>query len=334
MAEPREPRARRAPTRTSAFGTAGRVNHDASAFYAGGLYSEVSATPAALAREVDLPDSARNRLFGHSSEQMTELPDNSVHLMVTSPPYNVGKEYDQNLTLADYRALLQRVLKETMRVLAPGGRACINIANLGRRPYIPVHSFIIEDALEMGLLMRGEIIWDKGAGAGPSTAWGSWRSATNPTLRDVHEYIMVFSKGSFSRQARGRVSTIERDEFLEYTKSVWRFAPESARKVKHPAPFPVELPRRLIQMYTFEGDVVLDPFMGVGSTAVAAVKTKRSYVGYELAPEYIAIAEERLRRACLEADFSNTAPPAPQQRSPRRKGAQLPPRRGALSTGG
>jgi site-specific DNA-methyltransferase (adenine-specific) len=227
---------------------------------------------------------------------MGELPDSSVHLMVTSPPYNVGKAYDEDLTLRDYLAFLKRVWAEVRRVLVPGGRACINVANLGRKPYIPLHAFIVEDMIELGFLMRGEVIWDKGASAAASTAWGSWRSASNPTLRDVHEYILVFSKGSFNRKnPHRRASTITRQEFLEYTRSVWSFPAESAKKVGHPAPFPIELPYRLIQLYTYADEVVLDPFMGSGQTAIAALKAGRRYVGYEVDEEYARLAEQRAR---------------------------------------
>jgi site-specific DNA-methyltransferase (adenine-specific) len=149
--------------------------------------------------------------------------------------------------------------------------------------------------LDLGFLMRGEIIWNKGSSGSSSTAWGSWLSARNPTLRDIHEYILVFSKGTFSRKDRGRKSTISRQEFLDFTKSVWQFPAESARKVKHPAPFPVELPYRLIQLYTFEGEVVLDPFIGSGTTAIAAIKTRRVFVGYEINPDYVSIADERIK---------------------------------------
>ena len=226
---------------------------------------------------------------------MDELPDNSVHLVVTSPPYNVGKEYDRNLTLSEYRSFLKKVWAEVERVLVPGGRCCINVANLGRRPYIPLHAFVVEDMAELGFLMRGEAIWAKESSSSSSTAWGSWMSATNPTLRDTHEYIMIFSKAAFSREGKGRKSTIGRDEFLEFTKSVWRFDAEPARKVGHPAPFPVELPYRCIQLYTFLGDVVLDPFIGSGQTAIAAVKTGRRYIGYELDREYAKLSERRVR---------------------------------------
>jgi site-specific DNA-methyltransferase (adenine-specific) len=229
---------------------------------------------------------------------MTALPNHSVHLMVTSPPYNVGKAYDADLTLQEYLAFLERVWQETWRVLVPGGRACINLANLGRKPYIPLHGYITESMLRLGFLMRGEIIWNKAASASPSTAWGSWLSATNPTLRDVHEYILVFSKGSFRRgNPIKRPSTIARDEFLEFTRSVWTFPAESARKVGHPAPFPLELPYRLIQLYTFQGETVLDPFMGSGQTALAALKAGRQYVGYELDPDYVALAAQRIAAA-------------------------------------
>ncbi len=225
---------------------------------------------------------------------MSELPDYSVHLMVTSPPYNVRKEYDEDLTLEEYRDLLHVVFEETYRVLVTGGRACINVANLGRKPYLPLHALIIQDMLEIGFLMRGEIIWDKAASASPSTAWGSWQSASNPVLRDVHEYILVFSKESFSRKREGQQNTIQREPFLEWTKSIWTFPAVSAKRIGHPAPFPEELPRRLIDLYTFKNDVVLDPFCGSGTTCLAAFRLGRQYIGYEINPQYKQLAEERL----------------------------------------
>ena len=224
--------ATRRSTSTSAFGTSGRISHDASAYYARAIQPEIDASSVGVER--DAPAEALDRIFCHSSEQMHELPDGSVHLMVTSPPYNVGKEYDEDLSLDDYRALLKRVLAETYRVLVPGGRACVNVANLGRKPYIPLHAFVIADGADIGFQMRGEIIWDKSAGAGTSTAWGSWMSASNPTLRDTHEYIMVFQKPPFRRDNPDkRENTITRDEFLEYTKSVWTFGPQSAKQAGH-----------------------------------------------------------------------------------------------------
>jgi DNA modification methylase len=289
-------RKRRQATETSRFGSPGRASHDASAFYSSRMYEDRRPEVTARFVEAELPVELVNTILLKSSRDMRDLPDGCIHLMVTSPPYNVQKEYDQNLTLEEYRMLLRDVFAETRRVLVTGGRACINIANLGRKPYLPLHAMVISEMLDLGFLMRGEIIWDKAASASASTAWGSWLSAANPVLRDVHEYILVFSKGSFRRPGEGRESTIARDEFLEWTKSVWTFPAVSARQIGHPAPFPEELPRRLIQLYTFKGDVVLDPFTGSGTTCLAARDLGRRYVGYEIHPEYYELAQERLRK--------------------------------------
>ena len=289
--------AKRKTTSTSAFGSPGRAGHDSSTFYAGKLYDGQLRGQDVPYVETPIPTESLDQIFCHSAEAMTELPNCSVHLMVTSPPYNVGKEYDEDLSLEEYLSFLQRVWKETQRVLVPGGRMCINVANLGRKPYIPLHAFIVEQAIGLGFLMRGEIIWNKAASASPSTAWGSWKSAANPTLRDVHEYILVFCKDTFKRQNPAkRASTISRDEFLEYNKSIWNFAAEPARKIGHPAPFPVELPRRLIQLYSFENEIVLDPFMGSGQTAITAMKSNRHYVGYEIDERYVDLANQRIQK--------------------------------------
>lgn len=281
-------------TETSLFGTSGRESHDASRFYKSRLYEGVEAGGKGSTAENEILPDVTNRVYCKSSEKMDELPDNCVHLMVTSPPYNVSKEYDNNLNLDEYLHLLMRVWAETYRVLSPGGRACINVANLGRKPYIPLHSFIITQMREIGYLMRGEIIWNKASSASPSTAWGSWQSAANPVLRDVHEYILIFSKGSFGRKAIGKESTITREQFLEWTKSVWSFPAMPARRVGHPAPFPEELPHRLIQLFTYQDDVVLDPFMGSGTTCLAAAADGRRYIGYDLNLEYVELARKRL----------------------------------------
>jgi modification methylase len=286
---------KRTNTQTSSFGTLGRINHDASKFYGSRLYSGIAGENESLQIENPLPENILDTIFIKSSEQMDDLPDNSIHLMITSPPYNTSKNYDQDLTLQEYLDFLKKVWAETYRVLIPGGRACINIANLGRKPYLPMHSFIIEQMLNLGYLMRGEIIWNKASSSSPSTAWGSWQSAANPVLRDVHEYILVFSKDSFSRKRKDKENSISRDEFLEWTKSVWTFPAVSAKKIGHPAPFPEELPHRLIQLFTFRGDVVLDPFAGSGTTCLAARSDGRHYIGYELDKEYVLLAQERLK---------------------------------------
>lgn len=246
---------------------------------------------------------------------MSELPDNSVALVVTSPPYFVGKEYEQAVagngaagevpaTYIEFLAMLRDVFAECHRVLEPGGRIAVNVANLGRKPYRSLSSDVIRILQDdLGMLLRGEIIWQKAAGATGSVAWGSFRSAANPVLRDLTERVVVASKGRFDRalstkqrETTGRPyqSKITTDEFMEATLDVWRIDSESARRVQHPAPFPVELPRRLIDLYTYEGDVVLDPFLGAGATLVAAERSGRRGIGYDLDPDYIEIAKRRL----------------------------------------
>jgi site-specific DNA-methyltransferase (adenine-specific) len=282
-------------TQTSSFGAPGRIGHDSSKFYKSRLYEGQEIKRPAQYIENTVVPSTLDRIFCKSSEDMEEIPDYSIHLMVTSPPYNVTKEYDENLTLDEYRGLLKKVFSDVYRKLVTGGRACVNLANLGRKPYIALHSYIIQDMLEIGFLMRGEIIWNKASSASPSTAWGTWLSAANPILRDIHEYILVFSKEAFNRKNMpGKVSTITKEEFLEFTKSVWTFPAESARKIGHPAPFPIELPHRLIQLYTFRDEVILDPFCGSGSTCIAAIKAGRHYIGYDTEEGYVRLAERRI----------------------------------------
>lgn len=277
------------------FGTAQRIGHDSTEFYkrkmfAGAANTDETETENSIGKYL-------NSVLCMDSKRMTGIPDSSVHLMVTSPPYNVGKDYDNDLDLDEFIEMLDSVFAETYRVLVNGGRACINIANVGRKPYIPFHKFVIDLMSKNGFLMRGEVIWQKGAGAGTSTAWGSWRSASNPVLRDTHEYILVFSKGKFGRTKGDRKNTITRDEFLEFTKSVWNFGPESAKKANHPAPFPVELPYRCIQMYSFKDDIVLDPFCGSGTTAIASMISDRNYVMIDNNKEYVSNARNRIKKA-------------------------------------
>lgn len=282
-------------TETSSFGVSKRENHDSDKFYKSNLYSGIFIKAVEDKECHSISKNNIDIIFQHSSEKMTELPDNSVHLMITSPPYNVTKDYDQNLTLQDYLSLIEKVMKETYRVLIDGGRACVNVANVGRKPYLPLTTYLTDIMTNIGFNNRGQIIWNKAASAGGSCAWGSWMSAANPILRDVHEYILVFSKGNMSRK-KG-IDTISRNDFLEWTKSIWTMNTESAKRVHHPAPFPEELPHRLINLYSFQDDIILDPFMGSGTTAVAALKNQRHFIGYEISEEYKIIAEKRISNA-------------------------------------
>ncbi len=295
-------------TSTSAFGVGRRESHDASAFYR--RFSPVQVSQDDRVGKCPVV----NRIFHGDARRMSELPDRCVALVVTSPSYFSGKAYEEALgegivpaNYLEYLSMLAEVLGECARALEPGGRIAVNVANLGRKPYRSLAADVVSILQDdLGLLLRGEIGWVKADGASGSCAWGSFASASNPVLRDLSERVIVASKGRFDRaltpkqRASGGLpheSTISREEFMELTLDLWRIQPESARRVGHPAPFPVELPRRLIELYTYKGDVVLDPFIGSGSTAVAALCSGRSYIGYETDADFAAMAEERAARA-------------------------------------
>lgn len=299
-------------TATSSFGTSKREGHDASAFYARSLYNGSVLHPfggGALDAGAHGPGAPAtgpvrfvaprpveqwaDRIYCHTAEDMCHIPDQSVALAFTSPPYNAGKHYDDDLDLPGYLGLIERVGAEVYRTLVPGGRYVVNIANLGRKPYIPLHAYFYHVHMRAGFLPAGEVIWRKGKGMSGNCAWGSWRSPKAPRLRDLHEYLLVFQKEPFSRPDRGEAD-ITAEEFMAATLSVWDIAPESARRVGHPAPFPVELATRVIQLYSYVGDVVLDPFCGSGSTCVSAALHRRRYVGYDIVPEYCGRSQERL----------------------------------------
>ncbi len=295
----------RRPTSTSAFGVSRRENHDASAFYRRFTAPELSAD-AAVASHRGL-----DKLLVGDARRMDEVPDASVALVVTSPPYFAGKEYEASLgaggvpgTYLEYLELLRDVFAECVRKLEPGGRIAVNVANLGRRPYRSLSADVISILQDdLRLLLRGEIIWLKQRGSSGSCAWGSFQRAANPVLRDLTERVVVASKGRFDRalaadiRARSSLpseSSMTRDDFMENTLDVWEIPSERATRVGHPAPFPVELPARLIDLYTYRGDLVLDPFVGSGTTAVAAVRSGRHYAGYDLDETYIRLAEARV----------------------------------------
>lgn len=315
------------PTTTSAFGTGAREGHDATPFYDRFRPPVVSADDT-----VARPEPVAEPFVCGDARAMTAVADNSVALVVTSPPYFAGKQYELELeregipaTYLEYLAMLTDVFAECVRTLEPGGRLAVNVANLGRKPYRSLSADVIR-ILEhdLGLLLRGELIWQKAEGATGSCAWGSFRSAANPVLRDVSERVIVASKGRFdrARTARQRAaeglphrSTVHADDFLSLTLDVWSMPAESARRVGHPAPFPVELPEQMIRLYTYEGDLVLDPFMGSGSTLVAASRLGRRYVGYDLDPEYVDLARRRVAEEGTAAPSAD-AEPGPDDEGP------------------
>ncbi len=294
-------------TKTSSFGVGRRESHDSSEFYSR------FASPILSDDEEVVPCDVVDTLFLGDSRDMSKVSDKSVSLVTTSPPYHASKDYEIDVNAGHvpksyvaYLGMLHDVFAECQRVLEPGGRIAVNVANLGRKPFRSLSKDVWVVLEELGFLPRGEIVWTKAPGSSGNCAWGSWMSPSNPSLRDLTERVLVASKGRFDRALHWKVrqqqglpweSTIGREEFMAWTLDTWDIRPESAKRIGHPAPFPVELPARLIQLYTFRGDVVLDPFMGAGSTAVAAVQADRRYVGFDTEPEYLQLAERRIASA-------------------------------------
>jgi site-specific DNA-methyltransferase (adenine-specific) len=249
----------------------------------------------------------RNHVYpGDVLEVLRGLPDDIFHLIVTSPPYNVEKDYGNgdtdNLSVVEYREFTRKWITECHRVLVTGGRIAINVGNTGRKPYKYLSDLIVSILEELGMLARQEFIWYKGhAVAAGKTAWGSYCDAMNPITRDCHEYIEVFSKDDYRLDCDGFPDPdITKTEFALCSFSVWEIKPAHGLRW-HPAPFPEEIPYRLMKFYTRPGMLVLDPFMGSGTTAAVANSIGREWVGIEKNPEFIKRAMVRLKSGMQRA---------------------------------
>jgi len=238
-------------------------------------------------------------ICGDALETLRLFSDCSVHLAITSPPYNLDKPYSNHNDLMEYGQYLdwmRQVWKETKRILVTGGRLCINIGENKRQNITyPTYSAFIQQCVDLRMLYRGTVIWNKHSAA-KHCAWGSWNSCSNPHIVPRHEYIIVFSKGDWKLEGGSKNCDLDKDEFMKFTRSIWVFAPESRKKIGHPAPFPEELPYRLIKFYSYKENVVLDMFAGSGTTGVVAKRLGRNFILVDNSMEYCKMAATRLER--------------------------------------
>lgn len=227
--------------------------------------------------------------LGDCLEILPTLSD--IDLIVTSPPYFNAKEYSHFETYWDYSDFMWDFISLSYGCLKDGGRICLNVPDgYGRDPWIPIYSNCLDLVIKAGFTVRGSIVWNKGTGAG-KTSWGSWRSSSSPCLIDEHEMIIVAHKGV----PRIKGSPIGKEDFLQSIHSVWNIKPETKRD--HPAPFPLELPKRLVTLYSGVGDMVLDPFMGSGTTGLACIQIERNFTGIERDEEYYGKAKMKIESA-------------------------------------
>jgi site-specific DNA-methyltransferase (adenine-specific) len=259
-----------------------------------------------------VPDPTHNKIIcGDALDTMRRLPDRCVHLIVTSPPYNLAIEYDEHADDLDYTRYLDwmgRVWAESKRLLVDGGRICVNIGENKRQNITyPTYSAFIQQFIDLGMLYRGTIIWNKNSAA-KHCAWGSWKSCSNPHIVPRHEYIIVFSKGSFRLDGDAAQSDITDTEFMTCTRSVWNFGTESKTRIGHPAPFPEELPRRLIKFYSYVGNTVLDMFGGSGTTGLAAKRLGRRFLLIDNSHEYCQLALKRIEQEAANGLFDEGVP--------------------------
>jgi len=263
-------------------------------------------------------------ICGDCLEVLGEMPDESVHLVFSSPPYNVGIDYDSHeddKPFGEYMDWLAERFGECGRVLAPGGHLVVNVANIGRSPYLPLPARLavrLEQEMGKEFMMRGEIVWDK-FNIGNRTAWGSWLSPNMPSLRDQHEILLVFRKEG----KREGESDLTKEEFLEYTRSIWTIQSES-RRVSHPAPFPEALARRVVKLFSFIGETVMDPFCGSGTTCAVAKELDRHFLGIDISEEYCEIARERCSSTTLSLFTMPQNPGNPRVRAPKISNAGVP----------
>lgn len=251
-------------------------------------------------------------ICGDALKVLKKIPSNWISMAITSPPYNLGVNYDvydDDLGYDQYLKWLKDIWIETQRVLVDGGRLAVNIAPTSIKNFKPVHHDISKDLRDIGMIFRAEIIWYKQSMTAKRTAWGSWKSPSNPHIIPSWEYVMVFSKKEWRLKGNNENADIRPEEFEKYSDGFWQIPPDDfndgfwfigAERVRngHPAPFPEELIYRLVKFYTYKDAVLLDMFGGTGTVAYVAMKYERQFVHIDISKDYCEIALKRLETLC------------------------------------
>jgi DNA modification methylase len=238
-------------------------------------------------------------ICGDSQEILSKLPDNCIDVVVTSPPYNFGLEYASTADDHHWETYFEKlfgIFSECIRVLKYGGRAIINVQPLFS-DYIPTHHIISNFFMNKKMIWKGEILWEKNNYNCKYTAWGSWKSPSNPYLKYTWEFLEIFCKGDLKKVGISENADICADDFKKWTVGKWSIAPErNMKEFDHPAMFPEELVQRALQMFSFEKDIILDPFNGAGTTTSVAKKLNRRYLGIDISDKYCKTAQKRITK--------------------------------------
>ena len=249
----------------------------------------------------EIPPEYENKIIcADSLELLRKLPDNCVDIIFTSPPYNFGLAYDSHNDTASwnqYYEMLFDIFKECIRVLKYGGRFVVNVQPL-YSDYIPAHHIISNFFIEQKMIWKGEIIWEKNNYNCKMCSYGSWKSPASPYLKYTWEFVEVYCKGDLKKAGKSDNADISAEEFKSWVVAKWSIAPERHMKeFGHPAMFPENLVERVLKLFSFKNDIVLDPFNGAGTTTVVAKKTGRRYLGIDISEEYCVTARKRIDEA-------------------------------------
>jgi len=251
-----------------------------------------------------IPEGFINKIIVGDSEQiLKKFPDNCIDLIFTSPPYNFGLDYENHKDGVDWNEYFDKlfaIFKDCIRILKYGGRIVVDVQPLFS-DYVPIHHIISNFFMENKLIWKGEILWDKHNYNCKYTAWGSWKSPSNPYLKYTWEFLEIFCKGDLKHYGDLKMADITADEFKKWVYAKWDIQPEyNMKKYGHPAMFPEELVERVLKLFSFKGDIILDPFNGVGTTTAVAKRLSRNYIGIDISEEYCKKAEERLKNTQID----------------------------------